>query len=54
MPCFFVAENQFSRTGACLCAYMCTLRAQNMRIYAKYMIKSSIKRLTHVRTHAII
>ena len=42
-----------TREYALICVYGHIMRA-DMRIYAKYIIKSFIKRLTHTRTHAII
>ena len=36
-----------------ICVYGHIMRA-NMRIYAKYIIKSFVKRLTHTSTHVII
>ena len=42
-----------AREYAFMCVYGHIMRA-NMRIYAKYIIKSFVKRLTHTRTHAII
>ena len=51
---FFHAENGLlTREYAFICVYGHIMRA-NMRIYAKYIIKSFVKRLTHTRTHAII
>lgn len=42
-----------TREYAFICVYGHIMRA-NMRIYAKYIIKSFVKHLTHTRTHAII
>lgn len=41
------------REYAFMCVYGHIMR-ENMRIYAKYIIKSFVKRLTHTRTHVII
>ena len=51
---FFHAEKRviFARI-AFICVYGHIMRV-NMHIYAKYIIKSFVKRLTHTRTHAII
>lgn len=38
---------------AFICVYGHIMRAK-MRIYAKYIIKSFVKHLTHTRTHVII
>ena len=51
---FFMRKNGLlTREYAFICVYGHIMRA-NMRIYAKYIIKSFIKRLTCTRTHAII
>ena len=42
-----------TREYALICVYGHIMR-ENMRIYAKYNIKSFVKRLTCTRTHAII
>lgn len=42
-----------AREYAFICVYGHIMRA-NIRIYARYIIKSFVKRLTHTRTHAII
>lgn len=50
----FRAEKRLTHA---LYAFMCVyghIMRENMRIYAKYIIKSLVKRLTHTRTHAII
>lgn len=41
------------REYAFVCVYDHIMRA-NMHIYAKYIIKSFVKHLTHTRTHVII
>lgn len=51
---FFMRKNGLrTRKYAFICVYGHIMRA-NMRIYAKYIIKSFVKRLTCTRTHAII
>lgn len=42
-----------TREYAFICVYGHIMR-ENMRIYAKYIIKSFVKHLTHTRTHVII
>lgn len=51
---FFMRKNGLpTREYALICVYGHIMRA-NMHIYAKYITKSFIKRLTCTRTHAII
>lgn len=51
---FFMRKNGLpTREHAFICVYGHIMRAK-MRICAKYIIKSFIKRLTCTRTHAII
>ena len=53
-PCFFIRKNGLlTREYAFICVYGHIVRA-NMRIYAEYIIKSFVKRLTHTRTPVII
>ena len=51
---FFMQKNGLNaREYAFICVYGHIMRAK-MRIYAKYIIKSFVKHLTHTRTHVII
>lgn len=50
---FYTENGLLTREYAFICVYGHIVRA-NMRIYAKYIIKSFVKRLTHTRTHAIM